>query len=186
MMATKTGVPIAVILGLASLSSLAACSAGSPPALTTVPAAAASGYPLDVAAALCAAGLRPVFVSTPPITHADRNINGYAVASASPGPLEGVASGSAVQIHLIVSANAGGPWPAAPVTSVLPRMIGMDVNAAIATLTSDGLFVDVTTASPTGTMVVATQAPAAGATVPRSSTVTLTVGGLNNDGCKSP
>ena len=186
MMASKTAASIALTLGLASMSSLAACSAGVPSAVTTVPAAAASGYPLDVTSALCAAGLHPVFVSTPPITHADRNINGYAVASASPGPLDGVASGSAVQIHLIVSANAGGPWPEATVTSVLPRVIGMDVNTAIATLTSDGLFVDVTSASPTGTMVVATQAPAAGATVPRSSTVTLTVGGLNSDGCKSP
>lgn len=185
MMQTKTVTAIALVLGLAWVSSLAGCSTESPAALTTVPPAAASGYPLDVTSALCAAGLRPVFVSTPPIQHADRNINGYAAASASSGPLDGVAPSSAVQIHLTISANAGGPWPSSPATAVLPQVTGMDVNTAIATLTADGLFVDVTTASPTGTMVVATQAPAAGTTVTRSSTVILTVGGPNSDACKS-
>jgi hypothetical protein len=183
---TTRAAPTALALGLVAASGLAACSAGSPADRATVPAAAASGYPLDVASALCAAGLRPVFVSTPPIKHADRNINGYAVASTSPRPLDGIAPGSAVQIHLIVSANAGGPWPAAPATAVLPQVVGVDVNTAIATLTAEGLFVDVTTASPTGTLVVAAQAPAAGATVPRSSTVTLTVGQLDSDACTSP
>lgn len=184
MMPTRTTASLALAVGLA-VSSLVACSTGSPGASTTVPAAAASGYPHDVASALCAAGLHPVFVAAPPIRHADRNVNGYAVASISPGPLDGVAPGSAVQVHLVVSVNAGGPWPAAPASTVLPPVIGMDVNTAIATLTADGLVVSVMTASPTGTMAVTTQAPAAGTTVPRSSTVTLTVGSPHSDGCTS-
>ncbi len=182
-MRLRGGRPVAAVAVGFALCGLAGCSVGTPAARTTVPAAAASGYPADVTAALCGVGLRPAFVTAPPIWHADRSVNGYAVTSISPAPLDRVAPGSAVQVRLAVSVNAGGPWPEPPATSVVPSVIGMDVNTALATLTADGVLVDVTTVSPTGAMVVATQAPAAGETVQRGSTVTLTVGTLNSDGC---
>lgn len=85
----------------------------------------------------------------------------------------------------MVSVNAGAPWPASPATAVLPQVTGMDINTAVAMLTADGLSVDATTASPTGSMVVATQVPGAAATVTRSSTATLTVGDPHSNACKT-
>jgi len=177
----RWGIPIGV--GIVACN-LAGCTSSAPTDVATVPGSAAHAYPADLAAAVCGARLRPVFVSTPPIKQAGPGVNGYAAVSVSPSPLDTVALGSPVRVVLAVSVNAGGPWPSPPATSTLPNVVGMDVNTALGTLTADGVLVDVSTASPTGTMTVTTQVPAAGATVRAGSTVTLAVGTTDSDGCK--
>lgn len=167
-----------------SASGLAGCSTGSA-ASVTVPPAVAGGYPSDVAAVLCSVGLRPLFVQVPAITAADRNVNGYAVTSVSPGPTARVAVGATVEIHVGVSHNAGGPWPQAPDRSVLPNLLGIDVNRAVATLAALGATVNVSPKTPTGALVVTGQTPRAGATVMRGSPVTVQVGAAAGSGCST-
>lgn len=177
-----------LLAGLAAVlctSAATGCATTPPPAnpMTTVPASAASGYPADISTQLCTAGLHPVFVDAPPISHAERNVNGYAAATVSPGPTTQVTSGSTVQIRLVISVNAGGPWPEPPRESVVPNVVGLDINTGIATLTAFGLVVDVTTETPTGSMLITAHRPGAGATALRGSSAAVTAGAPNSEGC---
>jgi beta-lactam-binding protein with PASTA domain len=147
-----------------------------------VPAAAANAYPSDATAALCAAGLRPVYVSAPTLDAADANVNGYAVASVHPSFGSKVKPGSAVEVRVTESVN-GGPGAVHRPSAVLPNVAGLEVNAALRELTRLGLRVRVTAATPTGALVVTSEEPAAGESIPGSSTVDLHIGQVGSKAC---
>jgi beta-lactam-binding protein with PASTA domain len=147
-----------------------------------VPASAANAYPSDATAALCAAGLRPVYVSAPTLDGADANVNGYAVASVHPSFGSKVKPGSAVEVRVTESVNGGSGAGRRP-SAVLPDVTGLDVNKALRELTRLGLRVRVTVATPTGALLVTSEEPAAGATIPGSSTVDLHIGQVGSKAC---
>lgn len=159
---------------------LASCSSSHP--TVKVPASVANQYPSDATAALCAAGLRPVFVSAPAIRGAGPGVNGYAVKSVHPGFGIQVKPGSAVAVRLVESVNGlvhDGHGPSA----VLPNVTGLDVNKALSEITGLGLQANITVATPTGALQVTSQEPASGTTVPGGSAVELHIGKVGSKGC---
>jgi hypothetical protein len=141
-----------------------------------------NAYPAQASAAVCAAGLRPLYLNVPPLVHADANVNGYALRSISPAPGSDVEAGSVVDMTLVVDLNGGGPFGPKPAAR-LPNVTGLDINKALSVITRLGLTANVTTTTPTGALLVTGQTPRAGTTVPGGSTVTLHVGALGSDGC---
>jgi beta-lactam-binding protein with PASTA domain len=159
---------------------LGSCSSSHP--TVKVPASAANQYPSDATAALCAAGLRPVFVSAPAIRDAGLGVNGYAVQSVHPGFGSEVKPGSAVEVRLVESVN-GLVYHGHGSSAVLPDVTGLDVNKALREIARLRLQVNLTVATPTGALQVTTQEPAAGTSVPGGSTVVLHVGKVGSTGC---
>jgi beta-lactam-binding protein with PASTA domain len=156
---------------------------GRPHPHTVVPVAASNAYPAEATAALCAAGLHPLYVTAPPITGADTGINGYAVTSLSPPPGSKVRAGSTVRISLAESANGGPASPVVTTSTTVPSVTGLDVNKALSVITALGLHADVTVSAPTGSLQVTGQTPAAASQAPGGSTVTLRVGQAGTAGC---
>jgi beta-lactam-binding protein with PASTA domain len=140
-------------------------------------------YPVDIEHRLCAAGLNPRVIEAPAIVGADTGVNGYGLASASPAAGAEVPAGSVVDLHLALSVNAGELPPNAGAQSVIPNVVGMDVNAALSALTQLGFSVDVSSHTPTGQITVTEQSPAAGTTLAGGGTVTLKAGPTNGVGC---
>ncbi|HEX3823017.1 MAG TPA: PASTA domain-containing protein [Mycobacteriales bacterium] len=152
---------------------------------TVVPGTAANNYPAQATAALCRAGLRPLYVSAAPITGADESVNGYAVRAISPAPGQTVPAGSTVTLTLAVSVN-GGPPSADPLpTAVVPNVKGLNINTALNDLTRANVLVNVTVATPTGSLRVTSETPAPGSIVGDSATVTLKVGDPGSQGCRA-
>jgi beta-lactam-binding protein with PASTA domain len=189
-----TAVAVAAIVGAAVVVPLA-LNAGNPSTQTltshvphphtVVPAAAANAYPAQATAALCRAGLRPVYVSAAPIAGADEGVNGYAVRTISPMPGQKAPVGSTVTLTLVESVNGGGPFPGPLPTAVVPNVKGFDINKALADLTMAGVLVNVTVATPTGSLRVTGETPAPGSIVGDSATVTLKVGEPGSQGCRA-
>jgi hypothetical protein len=148
----------------------------------SVPNSATNAYPAQATAAICAAGLHPLYVSAPPLDHADGNINGYAVRSITPAPGSDVKAGSVVDMTLVTDVNGGGPFGPKPAAQ-LPNVTGLDVNTALSEITRLGLRANVTTTTPTGALLVTRQIPKAGTIAPAGSTVVLDVGQVGSDGC---
>jgi beta-lactam-binding protein with PASTA domain len=147
----------------------------------TVPGSVAHADPLQATAALCAAGLHPLYVSAPALRHADVGYNGYAVKSANPAPGSSVQAGSVVDMVLVTDVNAGAIPRSRP--AVVPSVIGLDVNKAVSEITERGLLVNVNAMTPTGSLFVTRQAPTARTAVRGRSTVTLDVGQNGSQGC---
>jgi beta-lactam-binding protein with PASTA domain len=141
------------------------------------------GYPVDIENRLCAAGLNPRVMEAPAIVGANTGVNGYSLVSASPAAGARVAAGSVVDLYLAVSVNAGGMLPNAGAQSVIPNVVGVDVNAALNVLTQLGFSVDVSSHTPTGQITVTEQSPAAGTTLADGGSVTLKAGPTNGVGC---
>jgi beta-lactam-binding protein with PASTA domain len=141
------------------------------------------GYPTVVSAALCSAGLRPMYVSAPRVHHADRNVNGYSLRYTRPAPGTDVKVGSVVDLTLVEDHNLGGPWLGQRGDQKLPKVTGLDVNTALRRLTTLGLRVNVTTTTPTGVLRVTQQVPGAGTVVPSGSTVTVLAGQRGSQAC---
>jgi beta-lactam-binding protein with PASTA domain len=148
-----------------------------------VPRSAANAYPAQATAALCNAGLHPLYLTAPKLAHADIGINGYAVRSISPGPGSEVKAGSDVTIRLNLSANGGPGWSGPRPRSVVPNVDGLDVNQALDKITNLGLFATVIATTPTGALTVTRATPSAGTTVAGGSTVVLHVGMVGSQGC---
>lgn len=168
-----------VAVGAVALT-LASCSTSHP--TVKVPASAANQYPSEATAALCAAGLHPVYVSAPTIRGAGPSVNGYAVTSVQPDFGSEVTPGSAVKVTLVESVN-GLVYHGLGPSAVLPDVVGLDVNKALRELTRHGLQADLTMVTPTGSLLVTSQEPAAGTRTPSRSTVVLRVGKVGSNGC---
>jgi beta-lactam-binding protein with PASTA domain len=141
-----------------------------------------NSYPVDATATLCAAGVHPRYVIAPNLSQADAGTNGYAVRSERPGQGVKVKAGSTVDLVLVTDFN-GGDLSAHPRSTTVPNVDGVEVNKAVAEITRQGLLVNVATATPTGSLLVTGQAPAANTAVRGGSTVTLLVGQVGSQGC---
>jgi PASTA domain len=141
--------------------------------------------PLRATAALCSVGLRPLYVSVPPLDRADENVNGYAVKAVSPKPGSEVKAGSVVELKLSADINGAGPWVGPKPAAQLPNVTGLDINSALVKLTTLGLLVNVNPTTPTAALLVTSETPAAGTNVPGGSTVTLRIGAVGSQGCPS-
>jgi beta-lactam-binding protein with PASTA domain len=149
----------------------------------TVPNGVAPAYPADASAALCKAGLRPLYVTAPTIHDADGNVNGYAVKSSSPPSGRHLKIGSVVDLQLSESVNGGGPWPPPKGRSVVPNVAGIDINKAVGQITGRGLKANLLPTTPTGALLVTSESPAAGSSIREGSTVTLRFGETGSQGC---
>lgn len=98
-------------------------------------------YTQDAERLIRGVGLRVVIAGVPPITGADASSNGYAVRSQSPAAGTHVPAGTAVLLSLAYSVNAGPGGVGRP--GVVPDLVGMPVNRAMAAATSVGLHVTV-------------------------------------------
>jgi beta-lactam-binding protein with PASTA domain len=176
-MRRRAGLVVATGCAVVALTS---CSGST--AKVTVPASVTNAYPAHATAALCALGLHPVYVSAPALSRADAGTNGYAVKLAHPEPGGQVKAGSVVDLTLVTDVNGGDLFQRRPF-AVLPNLVGVDVNKAVSEITGLGLLVDVTAATPTGSLLVAAEVPAAHTTVRGESTVRLQVGRAGSQAC---
>jgi beta-lactam-binding protein with PASTA domain len=151
----------------------------------TVPNGVVPAYPADASAALCKAGLRPLYVTAPTIRRADGNVNGYGVKSSSPPPGHQLKGGSVVDLTLVESVNGGGPWSPPHGMSVVPNVSGIDINKAVGQITGQELKANLIPTTPTGTLLVTDESPAPGTSIPAGSIVTLQFGEVGSQGCPS-
>jgi beta-lactam-binding protein with PASTA domain len=91
--------------------------------------------------ALRKAGLRVVIASVPKVTDADAGVNGYAIRSQAPAAGTRVPTGSLFVLQLAISFN-GGPGGVGRL-GVVPNLVGLPINRALAAATAVGLHVTV-------------------------------------------
>jgi beta-lactam-binding protein with PASTA domain len=177
-MVMRPGVRVAMIV--CSALAFTSCSAGH----VAVPRSATNAYPAQATAALCNAGLQPIYLTAPTLRHADIGLHGYAVRSISPAPGSEVKAGSVVTVRLILSANGGPGWSGTRPRSVVPNVNGLDANKALGEITTLGLFGTLIATTPTGALTVTGETPSAGTTVRGGSTVVLHIGKVGSQGCQ--
>jgi beta-lactam-binding protein with PASTA domain len=180
---TARGLPRAgALIAAAGCVVVALSSCSSTTANVTIPVSASNASPAKATAALCALGLRPVYVGAPSLHQADTGVNGYWVKLTDPKPGSHVSAGSVVDLTLVPDYNLGGLDQPQRQPAV-PDVTGLDINQALFNVTKLGLLANVITASPTGSLLVTRESPAPGATVRGGSTVTLQVGRAGSQGC---
>jgi beta-lactam-binding protein with PASTA domain len=124
---------------------------------------------------LSSAGLRTVIVAVPGLRDVDGNTNGYSIVRQSPAADTTAPAGSTVRVWVEASVN-GGPGGVGP-ARVVPDVLRMPVNLAIAAATAAGLHVTVPAVRhPVRTDAVSAQSLRLGDRVDPGAAIVLTVG----------
>jgi beta-lactam-binding protein with PASTA domain len=132
-------------------------------------------YVQDAESAIRAVGLRVEIAAILPITDADASLNGFAIRGQSPAAGRHVTTGTVVVLRLLYSLNGGPGGVGKP--GVVPNLIGMSINNAIAAATHVGLHVTVPAVNhPVASDSVTSQSLPAGSRVESDSVITLAVG----------
>jgi hypothetical protein len=125
--------------------------------------------------ALREAGLRVVIASVPKVADADAGVNGYAIRGQAPAAGTRVPIGTPVLLRLALSVN-GGPGGVGKL-GVVPDLVGLPINRALAVATAVGLHVTVApVAHHVPSDAVTKQSLAPGSRVDAGEVITLRLG----------